>query len=161
MLIVDDEPELREILKEILAPVASQILTAGNGSEALEIVKKQPVHAILCDVQMPVMSGFQFLAELRKMRLSTPFVIITGFGDRDRILEALRLDATDFLDKPFDHDQVIKVMKNAVELGLALEELGKKLDAILINKNISPEERVRLMDYEKSALQLRFFQPKK
>lgn len=128
LLIVEDEPDIREILSELLEPHAAQIQTANNGREALDLIKKGGIHAIMSDINMPIMNGFLLLTEVRTMSLLTPFVIVTAFGDKQNLLEAVRLNATDFLEKPFKTEEVIRVMKQALEFGIKLEELEKDLD---------------------------------
>jgi CheY-like chemotaxis protein len=67
LLIVDDEPDLVEVLQTVLGGVATEIRTASNGREALQIVREGGIDAIISDVNMPLMNGLQFLAEVRHL----------------------------------------------------------------------------------------------
>jgi YesN/AraC family two-component response regulator len=118
LLIVDDEPDIREILRESLASHIDMIFEAANGEEALEKLKTVSVHAILSDVNMPKMSGLELLKQLRAQGDSTPFIVLTGFGDKKMVIDALRLGAFDFLDKPWTETDIIDVVERAIQLGL-------------------------------------------
>ncbi|MFN7262566.1 MAG: response regulator, partial [Pseudobdellovibrionaceae bacterium] len=109
ILIVEDEVDLREILASLLEEHADQVLQAGDGVEALEIIKNNRVHAILTDINMPKKTGLQFLAEIRKAGIEIPVVIMSGYGDRVNTIEALRLGALDFFDKPVRETVLVEV----------------------------------------------------
>jgi DNA-binding NtrC family response regulator len=133
LLIVDDEAFLREVLSARLKNFGAKILTAENGQSALDILKSQPVDAVLTDIDMPVMNGLELLARMRELGLMTPVVILTGVGDQANTLTALRLGATDLLDKPFDSEEILEVMSKALKIGVAARALEEK-------KDVSPEE---------------------
>lgn len=130
ILIVDDEAFLVSVLKARLGIFGAQILTAANGQEALEIVSNQRVDAVLTDIDMPVMNGLEFLSKVRSMGLITPVVILTGQGDQANMLTALRLGATDFLDKPFESKVVQEVMEKALRIGAAGRAVEAKIGSV-------------------------------
>jgi YesN/AraC family two-component response regulator len=132
LLIVDDEPFLRDLLASKLQVFGAKILTAENGQVALDIIKNNQIDAVLTDIEMPVMTGIELLVKIRELGLLTPVVILTGVGDQATTLTALRLGATDFLDKPFDSKVIHDVMAKALEIGVASRSFDKK--------QISPEE---------------------
>lgn len=140
ILVVDDEADLRNILFSILTDLADRVLVAKDGKEALEIAKTQEVDAILSDLSMPVMGGLKLLTEVRALGHETPFVVLTGFGDKPSMLEALRLGATDFLDKPFDESVLLEVMDKALQLGLALREIDKDLEQAFASSSLPPDK---------------------
>lgn len=129
ILVVDDEPFLLSILCARLSGFGARILTAENGQQALDYVKAEPIDAILTDIDMPVMTGLEFLSKIRELGYLTPVVILTGQGDQANMLTALRLGATDFLDKPFDSTVVNEVMQKALRLGIAARTMEEKLAA--------------------------------
>lgn len=133
LLIVDDEPELRELIKELCSELTSNILIAPDAMNALEIIREGNVDAILSDINMPSMSGLELLRELRGEGFETPFVILSGFGDKKNTLEALRLGATDFIEKPFDDDQLLFIMETALQLGVAINQTEAEIE-ILFNQ---------------------------
>ena len=120
LLIVEDEPDVREILSLQLRSRVDFIASAGNGKEALGLMQDYEFHAILSDINMPIMDGLTFLEELRKEGNPIPFVILTGYGDKEKTIKALRLGAFDFLDKPWDQATLFQSVEKAIELGQSL-----------------------------------------
>jgi len=143
VLIVDDEAELVEILSEALSPICSKILTAKDGLEALEKIKSGEVDAVITDLNMPRMSGLEMLAELRSQMYQTPVVVLTAYGDKQNMLEAIRLDATDFIYKPFSEQTIIDTMKKALAMGVALKQMEAELNASFQNAGLAPDEIAR------------------
>jgi YesN/AraC family two-component response regulator len=143
LLIVEDEPDLREILAEILRPIAGQILLAGDGVEALEFVKSLSIDAVLSDINMPKMNGLQLLAEMRHLSLETPFVVLSAFGELENTREALRLNATDFIDKPCDRKNLREVVSKALELGVALRSIEADLAKMMESSVLPADELIR------------------
>jgi DNA-binding NtrC family response regulator len=124
LLIVDDEADIREVLRESLASHVDLIFEASNGLEALERLKTNSVHAILSDVNMPKMTGLELLKTLRARGDETPFIVLTGFGEKKMVVEALRLGAFDFLDKPWKETDIIDVVERAIAAGKTLGANG-------------------------------------
>lgn len=127
LLIVEDEIDIREILVSFLEPLNLNILQAGNGKAALEIIedKKNTIHAIFTDISMPEMTGLQLLGELKQNYDEIPIVMVSALGDRESLLEALRLGATDFIEKPFKDEQVLAVARRVLEIGESQKVLNK------------------------------------
>jgi diguanylate cyclase len=106
LLIVEDSEDSREALRAVLHQLGAQVLLAGNGREALEIVAEKAPDLVLCDLRMPVMDGFEFVRELHRAPASPPVVAISGLAsdaDRERTREA-GFDA--HIKKPFDEATV-------------------------------------------------------
>ncbi len=103
-----------------IQPLASQISHASNGKEALELTTKQTFDAILTDINMPIMNGIEFLKSLRANGNETPVVILTGHYDKELVIQALRLGAFEFLDKPWSEENLADVIGRALELGAEL-----------------------------------------
>lgn len=155
ILIVDDEPGIIEVLSDCLSPLGAKIKTANNGKEAVDLVKSQPIDAIVSDVKMPVMTGLQLLAEIRALGYLTPFVIVTGFSDKPTLIEAIRLDATDFLDKPFNTDEVYKIMTRALNLGMLQRKADSQIDRVYNSSNLPADEIVKAKKYQKVMARMR------
>lgn len=152
ILVVDDEEDLRDVLSYQLKPLGVIVETAENGRIGLELAKKNGYCAILSDISMPEMSGLDFLAGLRKEGVETPFVILTGFGDKVKAVEALRLGAFDFLEKPWEPEKLRQSLKKAVEHGkllreiegdvkAAIDELGESVN----DETVSARKKILLM----------------
>ncbi|MEW6234338.1 MAG: response regulator [Candidatus Omnitrophota bacterium] len=107
ILIVDDEEMIRDLLVDMLTESGNyRIFTAVNGKEALDIAFREEVDLVLTDLRMPVMGGMELLAELRKRQPEIAVVILTGFGRREDVIEALRLGASNFLMKPQEVEMI-------------------------------------------------------
>ncbi len=117
LLIVDDEIDVRDTLAETLKTLGAEIYLAKDGIEALEIVKNNKIMAIISDVNMPNMKGTELLKSIRDLGFLTPFVILTAYGDKKMALEALRLGAFDFVDKPWSCEKLFSVTQKILEIG--------------------------------------------
>lgn len=153
ILIVDDEEDLRDVLSHQLKGLGAKIELAENGRVALEKVASTWYDAILSDISMPEMNGLELLHGLRSLSLEIPFVILTGFGDKAKAVEALRLGAFDFLEKPWEPESLRRTMGRAIELGLRLRDLERELDEILAGfENVPEESREKVRKIQKSLL---------
>jgi len=112
-LIVDDSSVMRKIVERSLRQAGidlAQVLEAGNGAEALGIVKESAVDLILCDINMPVMDGLEFVRQLQSAEVvkRAPVVMITTEGSESHVVQALSFGAKGYIRKPFTPDQVKK-----------------------------------------------------
>lgn len=110
-LIVDDSAVMRKIVERSLRQAGLdlvQVLEAGNGAEALGLMKDNQVDLILCDINMPVMDGLEFVRQLRSVESAkgTAIVMITTEGSESHVVEALSNGARGYIRKPFTPDQV-------------------------------------------------------
>lgn len=115
ILVVDDEPELREALCRLLGRHGYQTLTAGNGEEALEVLRREQVSLILSDLKMPRMDGVALLKTVKVVAPAVEMVIITGHGTIETAVEAMKMGAYDFVEKPFTASTTLKVVRKALE----------------------------------------------
>ena len=106
LLLIDDEPDMVEVMFTILDSRDTHVLLALNGQEALEMMKQQPVDAVLTDIRMPEMSGVELVQKMRALGFATPVVMMSGFADLDTTLEALRSGVLDVIEKPFSSRSV-------------------------------------------------------
>ncbi|HSU33311.1 MAG TPA: response regulator [Bryobacteraceae bacterium] len=111
VLIVDDSAAIRKILQRVLRQTdiaLGEIWEAGDGVEALDLMKSQNVGLVLSDVNMPNMDGLQLLAEIKGQDhlKSVPVVMITTEGSQNKVMEALNLGASGYVRKPFTADQI-------------------------------------------------------
>ncbi|WP_413583228.1 response regulator [Bdellovibrio sp. HCB288] len=117
LLIVEDDADIRELLKHFLKEFVDEIVEAEDGAAALQYVKSKEFDTILSDIEMPNMNGLKFLAYVRSLGHMTPFVVLTAHGDHSRALEALSLGAFDFITKDSKRKFVIESVCSAIKIG--------------------------------------------
>jgi DNA-binding NtrC family response regulator len=115
ILIVDDEPDMRDALTAALRREGLCVFTAANGVEALEKVQSQALDLIITDVRMPRMGGLALLQELKRTRADVPVVMMTGYGRIEDAVEAMKAGAFDYLLKPFSLEDLKAVVMKALK----------------------------------------------
>ena len=134
LLIIDDERGIRNTLKEILADEGHEVEVAENGKQGLEMAQAKAYDLIFSDIKMPELDGLEVLKALKEgdEAIETPVVMITGHGDVETAVQALKLGAYDFLLKPLDLNRILITTKNALEsksLKQETKQLRKKVAA--------------------------------
>ncbi len=122
VLVVDDEPPQRQIVKLILEGEGYETECAANGPKALTFLREQRFDVILADLKMPAMSGIDLLEQARQRQLDASFIIVTAHGTIDSAVEAMRKGAFDYLTKPLEPDQLLLVVARAAERSRLLQE---------------------------------------
>ena len=102
VLVVDDEAEGVELLREFLSAKGYEVITASDGDEALRKVKEERPHLILLDIQMPKMDGLEVLRRLREIDKEVGVIMITGVNEQEIARQAMALGAFDYIVKPLD-----------------------------------------------------------
>jgi two-component system nitrogen regulation response regulator NtrX len=122
ILIVDDEPSIQQSLSGLLADEGFEIITAGNGYEALKIIDSEAPDLVLLDIWMPGIDGIETLQEIKKGNASLPIIMITGHGNVETAVKATKLGAYDLIEKPLNIDKVIVAINNALNFRRLEEE---------------------------------------
>jgi two-component system nitrogen regulation response regulator NtrX len=122
VLVVDDERDIRSSLRMILEYEGMAMDEASTGSEALACLDGREPDAVLLDIKMPRMDGLEVLAEIRRRCPQLPVVMISGHGTIGTAVEATRLGAFDFMEKPLARDRVLLVLRNALQQRRLQEE---------------------------------------
>src|SRR5215211_5792246 len=115
ILVIDDEEIMREILEALLTREGYQVRLASSGEEGVELARSTPFDAAIVDVMMPGMDGMATLEELRKLDDDLPILMITAFASVETAIAAMKRGAFDYITKPFKNDEVLIVVRNAVE----------------------------------------------
>src|SRR2546423_4703145 len=117
VLIVDDDPALLQALPEALQMRMTGLTVdrAKSGAAALDRITARDYDAIVTDIKIPGMDGLELLAEIRTHRPDTPTLMITGYGELDLVVQALRAGAYDFIRKPIDRDYFVASLRRAME----------------------------------------------
>ena len=115
LLIIDDEENMRHMLKALVGRSGYVAETAAGGAEALALVHKRRFDFILCDVRMPGMDGLAFLTAGGEFLRESTVIMMSAYGSVDMALEAMKAGAYDFISKPFKADEVLLALKKAEE----------------------------------------------
>ena len=115
ILVVDDEKSMREILEIFLKSEGYVVSVAENGEKAIEAVKKDIFDLIITDMKMPKVGGLELLKNVKQITPDTVVVIVTAFGTTESAVAAMKLGAYDYIQKPFQMDDIRLVVKNALE----------------------------------------------
>jgi len=128
VLVVDDAPFIRDLVKKGLRDhfPGLQIEEAVNGRKAQQFLARQAVDLILCDWEMPELSGIELLTWCREQDSlkTTPFIMVTSRGDKDNVVQAIQAGVSDFIGKPFSNDQLVSKVKKALSRAGKLEALA-------------------------------------
>lgn len=115
ILIIDDEQSIRRSLSEILSYEKYTTTTAENAIEGLKLIAANDYDAILCDIKMPKMDGIEALAKMQETKPDIPVIMLSGHGNIDTAVEAIKLGAFDFIEKPVDLNRLLITLKNALD----------------------------------------------
>jgi len=115
ILVVDDERNIRASLKLILEGESFQVREAGSGEDALALLARETPEAVFLDVKLPGIDGIEVLSRVRGQSPDLPVIMISGHATVERAVEATRLGAFDFVEKPFSRDRIVLLARNATE----------------------------------------------
>jgi len=130
ILVIDDEKSIRNTLKEILEYEKFEVELAEDGAKGLEIINSIKIDAVLCDIKMPKMDGVEVLNHIIQDHADVPVVMISGHGDIDTAVEAIKKGAFDFIQKPLDLNRLMVTLRNALDRSKLVTEtknLRKKI----------------------------------
>jgi YesN/AraC family two-component response regulator len=123
ILLVDDDRDFRSEFKDCFDEY--EIIESASGEEALKILKKpNEIDLVVLDVKLPGLDGTEVLREIKKNNPGLGIIILTGFGSKDVVVEALRAGADDYLEKPFDVDAAKKIIENILEVKKSSADFG-------------------------------------
>ena len=132
ILVVEDDVHVAESMKGVLSPYFS-VETAGSAETAFELIKERDFSLVLCDLKLPGMSGLDLLRKMREAGNTTPFIMITAFGDIPTAVQATRLGANDFIRKgDITPDELIRKIKEALDE----EDFGSFVAESKVMKNL-------------------------
>jgi two-component system response regulator PilR (NtrC family) len=122
ILVIDDEEIMREILGTLLEREGYAVRLAADGQEGLDLARSLPFDAVIVDVMMPGIDGLQVLDELKKHDEELPVLMVTAYASMESAITAMKKGAFDYITKPFKNDEVLVVLRNAVERRRLVEE---------------------------------------
>ena len=124
ILVIEDEASIRRVLVKILGEENSQykVFEAEDGAAGLALVEQEDFDLVLCDIKMPKMDGIEVLEASRKLKPEIPFIMISGHGDLDTAVNAMRLGAFDYISKPPDLNRLLTTVRNALDRKVLVQE---------------------------------------
>src|SRR5687768_14195331 len=126
VLVIDDDPGVRESMSRMLSQAGYTVRVAETGEEGFDIARAGGFDVILSDMRMPGLSGLDVLRKLRDVRVDASFIVMTGFGTVDSAVEAMKLGAVDFVQKPFFRDELLMRVRSAAER----RQLARQVDLL-------------------------------
>jgi two-component system, NtrC family, nitrogen regulation response regulator NtrX len=130
LLIIDDERSIRNSLRDILEYEKFQVDEAEDGATALSMIDNNSYDAVLCDIKMPKMDGMEVLEKILE-KSDTPVIMISGHGNIDTAVEAIKVGAFDYISKPLDLNRLLVSVRNALDRTVLVKEtkaLRKKMN---------------------------------
>jgi two-component system response regulator AtoC len=137
VLIVDDEPGLRQTVSLILGEEGYEVAAASDGEEGLARALEMNPEIILCDVRMPRLSGLEFLERYRGQGGKGMVIVMTAYGGMELAIQAMQKGAYDYLPKPFSPDQLILTLRKAVERESLRQEVRRLREEVTIDRRYS------------------------
>jgi two-component system response regulator HydG len=147
VLVIDDDPGVRESMSRMLKTAGYTVQVAASGEEGFELARTDAFDVILSDMRMPGLSGIDVLRKLRDVGVDASFIIMTGFGTVDTAVEAMKLGAVDFVQKPFFRDELLMRVRSAAER----RQLARQVD--LLQRQIVPTGSLDALVGESPAMQ--------
>ena len=115
VLLVDDHKPFRDSLAKILEGKGLRVFSANDGEEALDTLRKEEIHLVLTDLKMPRMDGVELLKVAKTIRPEVEVILITGYGTVDTAVTAMKDGAYDYIQKPFKPQEILKLVRKAIE----------------------------------------------
>jgi two-component system, LuxR family, response regulator FixJ len=112
--VIDDDEAMRESLAFLLGAVGMDVQTYGSATAFLDVASNVKAGCVITDVRMPELSGVELLRRLQELKLGIPVIVITGHGDVPLAVEAMKIGAIDFLQKPFDDEVLLASVRTAL-----------------------------------------------
>jgi len=146
ILVIDDDPGVRESMERMLRMAGYTVQSAPSGEEGFDLARGGAFDVILSDMRMPDISGMDVLRRLRDIRVDAAFIIMTGFGTVDTAVEAMKLGAVDFVQKPFFRDELLMRVRAAADR----RQLARQVE--LLQRQIQPEGSIAALVGESAAM---------
>lgn len=147
ILVADDEDALRDLLKRFLESKGHEVTLAKDGREALGFFRERSFDLVLSDVRMPGLDGLQLLAAIKDINPRTPVVLISGYGDTETVVSALKTGAENFLAKPIRIDMLRRVVAQSLSLNQRHEKRSSHVPDVIQQTQIeTPSKQCYIND---------------
>jgi len=125
ILIVDDDPLIRSLCRDVLKRLELYIVDTGDPQEALHLWDSSNFDLLITDIKMPVMSGLELMAKIKEKSPDAAFIVITGHGDYQLAMEAIKLGVYDFINKPFKREELELTVRDVIYKLDLLNEINR------------------------------------
>jgi two-component system, NtrC family, response regulator AtoC len=142
ILVVDDEASMRKNISDLLFPLGYKTIEADNGETALEKFHQDKPQIVILDINIPKKDGLTVLKEIKTFSADIPVIIFTAFGTSERAIEAMKLGAFDYMEKPFELDEFILTVERASEYRNLLDEVKKLRSLVNESKTQIPRDNI-------------------
>lgn len=157
ILVIDDEQGLRDMLSFELGQQGYEVVTASNGKEGIKKAKEEKFDLVISDIKMPGMDGITVLEEIKKIDPQMEVIMATGYGTMETAIESLRKGAYDYINKPYNIDELLVILKKAIEKQQLVFE-NKKLLVDLVKAKETLEQKVEERTKELKKIQAKLVQ---
>ena len=137
ILLIDDEPELKQVLEELLTEAGFKVTSAADGAEGLDHLARTSFDVVVCDVRLPKVDGLTLLRRVRRDHPTTEVILMTAFADVAAAVLALKEGAYDYLTKPFDADELLMQLRRIGEFRTLRRELDRARDQLIEHQTVS------------------------
>jgi DNA-binding NtrC family response regulator len=158
ILIVDDDQEMLDTMTEYFSD-SMIVEKAMTDYEAWHILKTKNIDCVFCDIKLGSKSGLELLKKCKDNDINTPFVIISGFVDKEKLINAIRIGAIDVLEKPLDLNYLNKQIHSFIESGRSIQKIKKDLDSIV--SAVSPADDKSMQFVEDYLLHSQMYKQRK
>jgi len=153
VLFIDDEEGIRKVMSITLADAGYNVLTAEDGKQGLEICHKDSPQIVITDIRMPGMDGIEVLKEIKEAELEIEVIMVTGYGDMELTIQALQLDASDFITKPINDEALFVALERAKERYTTRKELNDYTTLIEERWMDTAEELARTFNFQQNLIE--------
>lgn len=153
ILVIEDEESIRTLLRIALTHKGFEVFTASDGEEGIEIFEQEKPPIVLTDIKMPGIDGLEVLKRIKRIDPDTRVIVITGHGDMESAIEALKLEASDFINKPIKDEVLMVALKHAQEILWMQEKLREYTNNLELMVKQATEELEKAHDFQKNLIQ--------
>ena len=137
LLVVDDEPAIRQVVTSVLRKAGYSVDQASDGESAMERLSRGDVDIAVCDIKLPGLSGIELLRQARTVNVDTAFIMMTAFASVDTAIEAIKAGAADYMIKPLNNDELLHRLTKVADLrGLRAENRVLRRLVLGVNKEV-------------------------
>ncbi len=153
ILLIDDEESIRRLLSISLAHKGYQVITAEDGEKGIKLFRQESPEIVLTDIKMPDIEGLEVLRQVKELDPEAQVIVITGHGDMESAIEALKLEASDFLNKPIRDEALMIAIKRAQDALWMRQKLKEYTSNLEVKVKDATEELREVYDFQKNLIE--------